>query len=164
VTSVGGTQSSPETSASFSDGGFSNIFLPPSYQSSVVSDYLKSIGSTNSGLFNVSGRGFPDIAAQAENIEIYNTGSTGHVAGTSCASPIFASIIALLNDELVAAGKGPLGFINPLLYANPGALNDITSGGNPGCNTHGFPASSGWDPVTGLGSPKYTALRKAAGL
>jgi tripeptidyl-peptidase I len=164
VTSVGGTQGSPETSASFSGGGFSNIFLRPSYQSSVVSDYLKSIGPTNSGLFNVSGRGFPDIAAQAENVEIYNASSAGHVSGTSCASPIFASIIALLNDELIAAGKGPLGFINPLLYTNPGALKDVTSGGNPGCNTNGFPASRGWDPVTGLGSPKYAALRKAAGL
>ena len=50
------------------------------------------------------------------------------MAGTSCSTPISASIVALLNDELIAAGKGPLGFLNPLLYANPGALNDITTG------------------------------------
>ena len=39
-----------------------------------------------------------------------------------------ASIIALINDGLVAAGKSPLGFLNPFLYANPQAFTDITSG------------------------------------
>jgi tripeptidyl-peptidase-1 len=164
VTSVGGTQGSPETSASLSGGGFSNIFEPPSYQTSVVASYLKSIGSTNAGKFNVSGRGFPDIAAQAVNVEIFVGGLAGTVDGTSCATPIFASTVALINDQLVAAGKSPLGFINPLLYAHPSAFNDITAGDNPGCNTNGFPAKSGWDPVTGLGSPKFGALRTAAGL
>lgn len=106
----------------------------------------------------------PDIAAQATNVEIYSGGQALGVAGTSCATPIFASTISLLNDELIAAGKSPLGFINPFLYANPGALNDITSGNNPGCNTDGFTAGTGWDAVTGLGSPNYAALKTAAGL
>lgn len=49
--------------------------------------------------------------------------------GTSCSTPIFASIIALLNDELVAAGKSPLGFLNPWLYSTAAsAFKDITSG------------------------------------
>ena len=43
-----------------------------------------------------------------------------------------------------------MGFINPVLYANPSALNDITKGNNPGCLTSGFSAVSGWDPVTGM--------------
>jgi tripeptidyl-peptidase I len=164
VTSVGGTSGSPETAAHLSGGGFSNFFTPPPYQASVVASYLSSIGSTNSGLYNASGRGIPDIAAQAKNVEIYYEGSAGTIDGTSCSTPISASAISLLNDELIAAGKSPLGFLNPLLYANPGALNDITSGNNPGCNTSGFSAGSGWDPVTGLGSPNYAALRTAVGL
>lgn len=46
-----------------------------------------------------------------------------------CSSPIFASVIALLNDELVAAGKSPLGFLNPFLYSTgASALADITTG------------------------------------
>jgi tripeptidyl-peptidase-1 len=59
----------------------------------------------------------------------------GTVSGTSASAPTFASIIALLNDELIAAGKPPLGFLNPLLYSAPETLTDITSGNNPGCNT-----------------------------
>jgi tripeptidyl-peptidase-1 len=53
-----------------------------------------------------------------------------------------------------------VGFINPVLYANPSALNDIKKGNNPGCLTNGFSAVSGWDPVTGLGTPNYTKLLK----
>ena len=164
MTSVGGVTGSPETAASLAGGGFSNIFSPPSYQASVVSSYLNGIGAANSGLYNASGRGFPDVAAPAVSVEIFDNGTAGLVSGTSCASPIFASIISLLNDELIAASKSPLGFINPLLYANTGALNDITSGDNPGCNTNGFSARSGWDPVTGLGTPNYTALKAVVGL
>jgi tripeptidyl-peptidase-1 len=52
-------------------------------------------------------------------------------------------------------GKAPLGWLNPLFYANPTAFNDITSGDNPGCHTQGFQAAVGWDPVTGLGSMNY---------
>ncbi|KAI0294260.1 family S53 protease-like protein [Multifurca ochricompacta] len=135
-------------------------------ESAAVSAYLTRLGSTNSGLFNRGGRAFPDIAAQGENVEIVNAGSAGLVAGTSCSSPIFASIIALLNDLLIAAGKPPLGFLNPFLYSAAGsaALTDITSGSNPGCGTNGFPATTGWDPVTGLGTPKFAALKTAVGL
>jgi tripeptidyl-peptidase I len=161
---VGSTQGVPETSASFSGGGFSNFFPLPPYQSSAVASYLNSIGSTNAGNFNANGRGFPDIAAQGMNVEIFVGGVAGMVAGTSCSTPIFASTVALINDQLIAAGKSPLGFINPLIYANPSAFNDITSGNNPGCNTSGFPATSGWDPVSGLGSPNFGALSTAAGL
>ncbi|KAH9929420.1 family S53 protease-like protein [Fomitopsis serialis] len=165
LTSVGGTTSySPETAASLSGGGFSNVFSTPSFQSADVSAYLATLGSTYSGLFNPNGRGFPDVAAQAENVIIAWQGDFYTVGGTSCASPIFASVISLLNDELLNAGQSRLGWLNPWLYANPGALYDITSGDNPGCGTNGFSATTGWDPVTGLGSPNYAALRSAAGL
>ncbi len=83
------------------------------------------------------------------------------VAGTSCASPTAAGVFGLLNDARLAAGKAPLGFLNPLLYAAPaGALTDVASGTQRGCGLGdaGFPAVEGWDAVTGLGSPHYGKL------
>jgi tripeptidyl-peptidase-1 len=51
------------------------------------------------------------------------------IGGTSCASPIFASFIALVNDRLIAANKPVLGFLNPLLYSTgKGGLDDVTVG------------------------------------
>ena len=59
-----------------------------------------------------------------------------------------ASIISLLNDYLLSQGKPALGFLNPWLYSGGlVGLNDITYGSNPGCNTRGFSAVPGWDPV-----------------
>ncbi|PCH43830.1 family S53 protease-like protein [Wolfiporia cocos MD-104 SS10] len=166
ITSVGGTTGvNPETGVYFSGGGFSNYWGTPSYQASDVASYISYFGNTYEGRWNKSGRGFPDVAAQAENFDIVYEGSVETVSGTSCASPTFASVIALLNDELLAAGKSPLGFLNPWLYSTAAsALTDITSGDNPGCNTNGFTATTGWDPVTGLGTPNFDALRTAAGL
>ncbi|PSR73915.1 hypothetical protein PHLCEN_2v10273 [Hermanssonia centrifuga] len=153
MTSVGATTGVPETSASFSSGGFSNFFGTASYQTTAVSDYLTTLGNTNSGKFNRSGRAFPDVAAIGDNVEIVFQQESGLVAGTSCSSPIFASIISLINDKLVAAGKSPLGFLNPFLYSTAAStFTDITTGNNPGCNTNGFPATAGWDPVRELRS------------
>ncbi|OSC98853.1 family S53 protease [Trametes coccinea BRFM310] len=166
VTSVGATSDiGPEVAASFSSGGFSEVFSQPSYQASAVSSFLHALGSTNAGKFNPAGRAFPDISAQGEDVEIVFQGQFGAVAGTSCSTPIMASIIALLNDQLASEGKPPLGFLNPLLYSTAAAaFTDIVSGNNPGCNTNGFPARPGWDPVTGLGTPNFDALRTAVGL
>ncbi|KAH9944747.1 family S53 protease [Amylocystis lapponica] len=166
ITSVGATNGiSPETAAYFSSGGFSNYFSAPSYQSSAVSSFLTNLGSTNDGLYNPSGRGFPDVSAQGVNFQIVQNGAVGGVDGTSCASPAFASVVSLINDRLLAAGKPALGFLNPWLYSTAaGALNDVTSGNNPGCGTDGFYAGSGWDPVTGLGTPNFNKLLSAAGL
>ncbi|KAK0501997.1 family S53 protease-like protein [Armillaria luteobubalina] len=158
------TQGVAETAAGLSAGGFSNIFARPSYQASDVSTYLTALGSTHAERFNTSGRGFPDVAAQGMYVEIVYGGQTVPVNGTSCSSPIFASVVSLINDRLIAAGKPVLGFLNPFLYTNPTALFDITTGSNPGCGTSGFPAGAGWDPATGLGTPNFAALLKAAGV
>ncbi|KAF8894976.1 family S53 protease [Mucidula mucida] len=163
-TSVGATTGVTEVVATFTGGGFSNFFARPSYQDADVSAYLTTLGSTYSGKYNASGRGFPDIAAQGQRLEIFYQGSSGLVSGTSASTPIFASVISLINDRLVAAGKPVLGFLNPFIYANPQAFFDITSGSNPGCNTNGFSAGTGWDPTTGLGTPNFDALLTAAGL
>lgn len=50
--------------------------------------------------------------------------------------------------------------MNPVLYAHPEVLNDITNGTNAGCDTNGFAAISGWDPATGLGTPNYPKMEK----
>ncbi|KAI8969572.1 peptidase S8/S53 domain-containing protein [Trametes punicea] len=166
VTSVGATTDfAPETAATLTTGGFSNYFAPQPWQTQAIRSYLSKLGSEYSGKYNASGRGFPDVSAQGVKVEYIMNGTEWLFTGTSVSSPIFASVIALLNDELVTAGKPPLGFLNPWLYQNASsALNDITSGSNPGCGTNGFPAEPGWDPVTGLGTPNYAKLRTAAGL
>jgi len=164
VTLVGATENVPEKGAELSAGGFSNYFPQQSYQATAVNAYLAKLGTTFKGLYNASGRAYPDVSAQGQKVEIVEAGRTGLVAGTSCSSPIFASVIGLLNDQLISAGKPVLGFLNPWIYANPAAFNDITTGNNPGCGTTGFPAMAGWDPVTGMGSPNFSAMKTAAGL
>lgn len=65
------------------------------------------------------------------------------IHGTSAASPTFASIIAMVNDARINAGKPSLGFLNPWLYSQGyAALNDITMGNNAGCGTQGFNVSA----------------------
>lgn len=89
------------------------------------------------------------------------------VDGTSVASPITAGVLTLVNDALLAAGKRPLGFLNPMLYSTKGAgFTDITSGSVTGCNdtTAGFPAKAGWDAASGFGSPNFKAIRAKLGV
>ncbi|KAJ7932752.1 subtilisin-like protein [Mycena leptocephala] len=164
VTLVGATENVPEKGAELSAGGFSNYFAQPSFQTTAVASYLTKLGTQFSGLYNASGRAYPDISAIGQKVEIVQRARTGLVAGTSCSSPIFASVIGLLNDQLISANKSVLGFLNPWIYANPGAFNDITTGNNPGCGTTGFPAMAGWDPVTGMGTPNFLLMKTAAGL
>lgn len=161
VTTVGGTTSvNPEVAVSFSGGGFSNYFARPSYQDDAVSSFLSSIGSQNAGLFNTTGRAYPDVAAQGTGFQVVIGGRTSSVGGTSASSPTFAGVISLLNDFRFSQGKSSLGFLNPLLYSTGTAgFNDITSGSNPGCNTNGFTAQEGWDPVTGWGTPDFVKLQ-----
>lgn len=165
VTSVGATyQFNPEVAAYdarfsppfTSGGGFSNYFSRPSYQDEAVAAYLKNNDyfPQYAGLFNPSGRGIPDIAAQGVNFSTVYNYTVVPVDGTSCASPTAAGVLALVNDALVAAGKPTLGFLNPWLYSKGfEAFNDILSGSSAGCNTPGFPAQKGWDAVSGFGSP-----------
>ncbi len=76
------------------------------------------------------------------------------------------NVVSLINAKRIRLGKGTVGYINPTLYANPKAFNDITSGENncaaqsepTNCCSSGFYSASGWDPVTGLGSINYNSL------
>ncbi|KAJ6568841.1 family S53 protease [Mycena capillaripes] len=160
VTSVGGTFFQPPTAFTSSSGGFSNYFPIPSWQATDVAAYLATIGDENAELYNPAGRGFPDVASEFE-VYIVN----GSIGGTSCASPIFASFIALVNDRLIAANKPVLGFLNPLLYSTgKGGLDDVTVGSYFCGRFSGWPATTGWDAVTGLGTPDFPGMLQALGI
>ena len=132
------------TKGGASGGGFSTHFPRPSWQT----------GNTKTG------RGVPDVAGDADPETGYNVSVDGHaevIGGTSAVAPLWAGLVALANQ---AAGRSA-GFVNPVLYAHPAAMTDITKGNNAG-----YSAAVGWDPVTGLGSPKgagVVAALKAAG-
>ncbi|MCJ1331951.1 hypothetical protein MMC10_008643 [Thelotrema lepadinum] len=158
-----------------SGGGFSNYFTAPDYQIDTLSRYfyenpspyptyeyngsISSLG-LNGGRFPSRGRGIPDVSALGQNYTVVLGGNLLNIgAGTSASTPVFAAVIWRLNGERMAAGKGPVGFVNPVLYAHPQALNDVVRGNNPDCNSNGFEAVSGWDPVTGLGTPSYERMQ-----
>ena len=160
-----------------SGGGFSNIFPRLDYQSAAVASFLAdhdpgypSYDTSGTGapsddvtaggtkLYNRGGRGYPDVAAVGDNIAVVYRGNATTSGGTSASAPIFASLLNRINEERLAAGKSTVGFVNPVLYAHPDMFRDVTVGSNPGCRTDGFQAVSGWDPVTGLGTPNYPAM------
>eukprot|EP00937_MAST-01D_sp_MAST-1D-sp2_P001078 g1078.t1 len=183
VTCVGGTNFATknvvgaETAWSGSGGGFSDHFGIPSYQAEAVAGYLAVADPTANSTFpprsayNQSGRGFPDVSAlggAGNQYLIYQNKKATGAYGTSAATPVVAAVAARLNELRLAAGRPPLGFLNPLFYQNAAAFNDVTSGINcglpAGCSHQAkgraFPAVVGWDPVTGLGTPNYAALAK----
>jgi len=166
VTTVGGTQGfQPEVAVQrFGSGaGFSNYFGAPAYQDATVKAYINSLDGLYDGLYNKSGRGFPDVAAQGNHDAIAWDGHIRTIGGTSASSPTFAAIIALVNDALLAKNKPVLGFLNPWIYGGAyRALTDVTSGSSIGCNSSGFPAQAGWDAVTGWGTPNFRKLVAAA--
>jgi len=152
-----------------SGGGFSWVANMPSYQQLLVSRYLSSgVQLPPTGYFNAQGHAFPHVAALGSQVLIESQGTIEPVGGTSCSSPIFAGILTLLNDYVNTKTGKPLGFVSPLLFkmANecPGCFQDITVGDNicteDGCSSgcQGFRCTKGWDPVTGVGTPKYPAM------
>jgi tripeptidyl-peptidase-1 len=174
VTSVGGTYGiKPEIAVYFSSGGFSDFFKRPSYQDKAVPEYLKKLGDKWTGLYNPEGRGIPDVAAQGQDFRVVDHGYTVPVGGTSASAPVFASVVALLNNARLAAGKPVLGFLNPWIYEQGyQGMNDIVKGGSVGCVGRSiysglvtprvphasWNATSGWDPVTGHGTPDFQKL------
>jgi subtilase family serine protease len=149
---------SPGTQFQASGGGFSRRFARPGYQNGVTG-----IAAT---------RGVPDVAADAsphsgmalvisDGGDQYTIRNSG---GTSASAPLWAGLIALVDQY---AGR-QLGFVNPAIYrighsaAYHDAFHDITTGNNtptfPGHTIKRYTATSGWDPVTGWGSPNAHAL------
>lgn len=164
VTSVGSTASySTVAGADFSAGGFSNYFARPAWQDAAASGYIEALNGSHAGWYNASGRGIPDIAAIGNRIQI---GGGFFSKGTSASTPIVASMIALINDKRLRAGKTTLGFLNPFLYSGmlDEAFIDSTEGSGGSCSfpdgnfQEGFDALPGWDPVTGLGTINFGKL------
>jgi len=168
ITTVGGTdfstdQIGDETAWASGGGGFSNTFAMPSWQKAAVEAYFKESSATlpPASFYNASGRGYPDIAALGGQKAPYCISEGSRfmgVAGTSASCPVASAIFALLNDVRIKAGKSPLGFLNPFIYQNAHAFNDVTSGKNNAGSGNGFTATAGWDAATGFGTPDYTKL------
>lgn len=117
-----------------SGGGFSNVFRTPIWQKKHVRNYLcranmtglgyvggghnfSNVGSEPGKLFNRAGRGYPDVAAIGDNYLVSVQGMTTRLSGTSVAAPVWASILTLINEERLAAGKGPVGLVHQVLVS-----------------------------------------------
>lgn len=136
-------------------GGVSTVFAIPSYQSSA--------GVPVNPETNFAGRGTPDVAGNADPATGYNVRVDGQntvVGGTSAVAPLWAGLIALINQKL----GSPVGYLNPKLYPlGESPFHDITSGNNDDSNLGYYSAGPGWDACTGLGSPDGTAIANALG-
>jgi kumamolisin len=134
-------------------GGISDFFPLPSWQNGAG---VPPSANPNKNV----GRGVPDVAGNADPSTGYVTlvdGNADVIGGTSAVAPLWAGMIALINESI---GK-PVGFLNPLLYQDAAAardLNDITIG-----NNGAYSAGSGWDACTGLGSPIGAQMAAALG-
>ena len=132
-------------------GGISATFPLPTWQANA-----KVPPSKNSGAYK--GRGVPDVAGDADpatGYQIQADGSSFAVGGTSAVAPLWAGLLALINQS---QGKAA-GYLNPTLYQigeSAGAFRDITSG-----NNGDYKAATGWDPCTGWGSPNGAGMVKA---
>ncbi len=129
-------------------GGVSIEFPLPSYQANANVPANFDTKAT--------GRGVPDIAGNADpetGYQILAHGTAQTVGGTSAVAPLWAGLVALLNQSL----RAPVGFLQPQLYTMPtGTLNDITKKDNGA-----YHAGPGWDACTGLGSPNGGTLLQA---
>ncbi|KAH9990678.1 Pro-kumamolisin [Xylariaceae sp. FL0662B] len=146
-----------------SGGGFSEYFPRPAYQDNAVESYISKLGGLHEGLYNPAGRAYPDVAAMGYRIVTVWNGTVKVVDGTSASAPIFAGVVALVNDALLADGKPPMGFLNPWLYSGGfNAFTDVTQGSSRGCDTDGFPAMKGWDAASGFGTPWFPDFKLLA--
>jgi kumamolisin len=138
-------------------GGISDVFDLPKWQAGANVP-----PSANPG--GRVGRGVPDVAGDADPLTGYQVlvdGQQGVIGGTSAVAPLWAGLIALLNQKIGSA----IGYLNPLLYsltAASGAFHDITAGNNNITGKNGaYKAGPGWDACTGWGSPDGARLMNA---
>ena len=140
-------------------GGVSNKFDRPPYQDEI--DMPTSPRRRR-------GRGVPDVAGDANPATGYRVrlvgGGRDVFGGTSAVAPLWAALVALINQHRARRRKPPLGFINARLYALPasaGAFHDILEGTNDLEKLGKYAAGPGWDACTGLGSPNGARLLEA---
>jgi len=134
-------------------GGVSTVFALPSYQ--------QNAGVPANPNTSFVGRGVPDVSGNADPVTGYQVVVDGQnivVGGTSAVAPLWAGLIALLNQSLGT----PVGLLQPKLYAlGETGFNDITIGNNDDSNLGFYSAKAGWDACTGLGSPNGAAILAA---
>ncbi|HEX3915509.1 MAG TPA: S53 family peptidase [Steroidobacteraceae bacterium] len=129
-----------------SGGGISGFFATPAWQTAL------SAVNPQGKKTPLNQRGVPDVAGNADpetGYQVRVDGSASVIGGTSAVAPLWAALIARVNQ---LSGK-PAGLLNPQLYRAPAAFRDITQG-----NNGDFAAAAGWDACTGLGSPNGAAL------
>ncbi|KAH8817299.1 Pro-kumamolisin, activation domain-containing protein [Xylogone sp. PMI_703] len=121
-----------------SGGGFSNIWGVADYQRDAVQAYYDQVEDTlpfngfhqiiingsfdgvtrADQVYHHGGRGFPDVAAVGENQIVLWAGDWWTQGGTSLSAPLWASVLTLINEKRIAAGKSSLGFVNPTLVSS----------------------------------------------
>jgi subtilase family serine protease len=157
---AGGSWASETAWADSSGGPADNGFAIPTWQSGIAN-------SSNGASSTI--RDLPDVAAEG-NFDNYlcDQGScSGTWGGTSFAAPRWAGFLALVNQQAVANGSSTLGFANPAIYAigkgtsYTSDFHDITSGNNNNGHGQSYNAVTGYDMVTGWGSPNGQNLINA---
>ena len=164
TTGSGGSRTSESTwnrgNGTGSTGGISPTYAIPLWQQGINMN-------TNQG--SAFMRNVPDVACVAENVWVlYNNGGSGAFGGTSCAAPLWAGFMALVNQQAVATGRPLVGFINPTIYAigkssdYASDFHDITTGNNTlPSSPNRFYAFPGYDLCTGWGTPSGQNLINA---
>ena len=141
-------------------GGISSYYSIPTWQEGISM-------SANGG--STTYRNIPDVALTADNVYVkYGDGSSATFGGTSCAAPLWAALVALMNQQAASTGASMAGFINPAIYAiGKGAsysssFHDITIGNNISSSSpDNYYAVTGYDLCTGWGTPTGQSLINA---
>jgi kumamolisin len=128
-------------------GGISDVFGVPKWQRSA--QLPRSVDPPHQ-----EGRGVPDVAGNAVGYRIVIGGKEHLLTGTSAVEPLWAGLIARINESL---GR-PMGYLTPLLYTGLAerTLQGIVEGDNGA-----YSAGEGWNACTGLGTPKGSSLTHA---
>jgi subtilase family serine protease len=170
-----------EVAWTFSGGGFSHVFARPDYQAGTLPAGSTPIPASSRGVPDIAfqasaGTGALVYLSLPPDGNGSNIGQTGwyDIGGTSLSCPQWAGLVAIADQiDKAKYGETGLGQINPALYklaANPAkyaadffdvahtaiAGVDNSNQGDP--SVPGYPATSGWDPVTGLGTPNAALL------
>lgn len=145
-----------------SGGGISTNYPIPFWQTNV--SMANNQGSTTM-------RNIPDVALTAEDVYVRADGIDYSVGGTSCAAPLWAGFVALVNQQAAMNSNSPTGFLNPALYqigtgaTYLSAFHDITTGDNTSAaSPNKFFAEQGYDLCTGWGTPAGQGLIDALAL
>jgi len=158
---AGGSWESETAWADSSGGPADNGFAIPSWQAGIAN-------SSNAASSTI--RDLPDVAAEANFDNILcddGTCTDNETGGTSYAAPRWAGYLALVNQQAVTNTGKTLGFINPAIYAIGKStsydtdFHDITSGNNNNGSGKSYNAVTGYDMVTGWGSPNGANLINA---